>query len=229
MFVHLSLNFNSMTIHREGYKTIAAVTLFIGLLNILVLWLFKGNYLWLCLSVLLISTLFLFFIISFFRIPSRALTINDNCIIAPADGKVVVIEETIDDEYFKGKRLQVSIFMSPANVHVNRNPISGEVIYNQYHKGKYLVAWNPKSSTENERHSAVIKKGNSEILVKQIAGAVAKRIVNYLQVGQQVKQGEELGFIKFGSRVDLLLPIGTKINVALNETVQGGVTVIANI
>ncbi len=229
MFVHLSLNFNSMTIHREGYKTIAAVTLFIGLLNILVLWLFKGNYLWLCLSVLLISTLFLFFIISFFRIPSRALTINDNCIIAPADGKVVVIEETIDDEYFKGKRLQVSIFMSPANVHVNRNPISGEVIYNHYHKGKYLVAWNPKSSTENERHSAVIKKGNSEILVKQIAGAVAKRIVNYLQVGQQVKQGEELGFIKFGSRVDLLLPIGTKINVALNETVQGGVTVIANI
>ncbi len=229
MFVHLSLNFNSMTIHREGYKTIAAVTLFIGLLNILVLWLFKGNYLWLCLSVLLISTLFLFFIISFFRIPSRALTINDNCIIAPADGKVVVIEETIDNEYFKGKRLQVSIFMSPANVHVNRNPISGEVIYNHYHKGKYLVAWNPKSSTENERHSAVIKKGNSEILVKQIAGAVAKRIVNYLQVGQQVKQGEELGFIKFGSRVDLLLPIGTKINVALNETVQGGVTVIANI
>ncbi len=229
MFVHLSLNLNSMTIHREGYKTIAATTLFVGVLNMLFLWLFKGDFLWLCLSVLLISFIFLLFIISFFRIPARTLTVNENFIIAPADGKVVVIEETIDEEYFKEKRLQVSIFMSPANVHVNRNPISGEVIYNQYHKGKYLVAWNPKSSTENERHSVVLKKGNTQILVKQIAGAVAKRIVNYLQVGQQVKQGEELGFIKFGSRVDLLLPIGTKLNVGLNEVVQGGVTVIANI
>ena len=229
MFVHLSLNLNSMTIHREGYKTIAATTLFVGVLNMFFLWLFKGDFLWLCLSVLLISFIFLLFIISFFRIPARTLTVNENFIIAPADGKVVVIEETIDEEYFKEKRLQVSIFMSPANVHVNRNPISGEVIYNQYHKGKYLVAWNPKSSTENERHSVVLKKGNTQILVKQIAGAVAKRIVNYLQVGQQVKQGEELGFIKFGSRVDLLLPIGTKLNVGLNEVVQGGVTVIANI
>ena len=132
-------------------------------------------------------------------------------------------------EYFKEKRLQVSIFMSPANVHVNLNPISGEVVYNQYHKGKYLVAWNPKSSTENERHSVVIKKGNTEILVKQIAGALAKRIVNYLQVGQKVEQTEELGFIKFGSRVDLILPIGTKINVDLNQPVQGGVTVIATL
>ena len=116
--------------------------------------------------------------------------------------------------------------MSPLNVHVNRNPISGEVVYSKYHKGKYLVAWNPKSSTENERHSVVLKKGENEILVKQIAGAVAKRIVNYSTVGQQVKQGEELGFIKFGSRVDLLLPIGTKINVSLNEVVKGGVSVI---
>jgi phosphatidylserine decarboxylase len=118
--------------------------------------------------------------------------------------------------------------MSPANVHVNRNPFSGEVVYNQYHKGKYLVAWNPKSSTENERHSVVIRNNGRDVLVKQIAGAVAKRIVNYLKVGQQVKQGEELGFIKFGSRVDLLLPPGTQLNVKLNETVQGGVTVIAN-
>ncbi|MEI2748794.1 MAG: phosphatidylserine decarboxylase [Ferruginibacter sp.] len=140
-----------------------------------------------------------------------------------------MIEETVDDEYFKTKRLQVSIFMSPANVHVNRNPISGEVVYNKYHKGKYLVAWNPKSSTENERHSAVIKKGDKEILVKQIAGALAKRIVNYLEVGQQVKQCNELGFIKFGSRVDLLLPVGTKVEVALNQHVQGGVTVIARL
>jgi len=171
----------------------------------------------------------LLFLISFFRIPNRTLTINDGQVIAPADGKVVVIEETVDEEYFKVKRLQVSIFMSPANVHVNRNPISGEVVYNQYHKGKYLVAWHPKSSTENERHSIVIKKGTTEILVKQIAGALAKRIENYLQVGQQVKQTEEMGFIKFGSRVDMLLPVGTKINVQLNQVVQGGVTVIATL
>ena len=140
-----------------------------------------------------------------------------------------MIEETVDVEYFKDKRLQVSVFMSPANVHVNRNPLSGEVVYNQYHKGKYLVAWNPKSSTENERHSVVIKKGNLEVLVKQIAGAVAKRIVNYLEVGQKVEQCQEMGFIKFGSRVDLLLPVGTKLNVQLNEVVKGGVTVIATI
>ncbi len=139
------------------------------------------------------------------------------------------MEETIDEEYFKDKRLQVSIFMSPANVHVNRNPLSGEVVYNQYHKGKYLVAWNPKSSTENERHSAVIRKGDTEVLVKQIAGALAKRICNYLEVGQKVKQSEEFGFIKFGSRVDLLLPVGTKVNVQLNEVVKGGVTVIATL
>ena len=133
---------------------------------------------------------------------------------------MVVIEEVYDEEYFKDKRLQISVFMSPANVHVNRNPISGEVIYNQYHKGKYLVAWHPKSSTENERHSAVLQNQRTTILVKQIAGALAKRIVNYLSIGQQVKQGDELGFIKFGSRVDLLLPIGTKVNVQLNEVVK---------
>ena len=132
-----------------------------------------------------------------------------------------------DEEYFKEKRLQVSIFMSPANVHVNRNPINGEVVYYQYHKGKYLVAWNPKSSTENERHSVVIKKGQKEILVKQIAGALAKRIVNYLKIGQKVNQGDEMGFIKFGSRVDLLLPIGTEIKVSLNQPVKGGVDIIA--
>ena len=180
--------------------------------------------------IIFFATLFLLlFLISFFRIPNRKLTINDSLIVAPADGKVVVIEEMFDEEYFKTKRLQVSIFMSPANVHVNRNPISGEVVYSQYHKGKYLVAWNPKSSTENERHSVVLKKGNKEILVKQIAGALAKRIVNYLQLGQKVEQTAEMGFIKFGSRVDLLLPIGTKINVELNQVVQGGVTVIADL
>ncbi|RYY68544.1 MAG: phosphatidylserine decarboxylase family protein, partial [Chitinophagaceae bacterium] len=192
-------------------------------------WQLGSSLLWLCLIFLVLSLGLVLFIVSFFRIPSRQHTLHDSQIIAPADGKVVVIEETVDVEYFKDKRLQVSIFMSPANVHVNRNPLSGEVVYNQYHKGKYLVAWNPKSSTENERHSAVIKKGNTEILVKQIAGALAKRICNYLEVGQKVQQGNEFGFIKFGSRVDLLLPVGTKINVELNEVVKGGVTVIATL
>ncbi|RYY49227.1 MAG: phosphatidylserine decarboxylase family protein [Chitinophagaceae bacterium] len=218
-----------MTIHREGYKSIAIVTMIFLILNLLLFWQLGSSMLWLCLVFLVLSLGLVLFIVSFFRIPSRQLTLHDKQIIAPADGKVVVMEETVDVEYFKDKRLQVSIFMSPANVHVNRNPLSGEVVYNQYHKGKYLVAWNPKSSTENERHSAVIRQGNTEILVKQIAGALAKRICNYLEVGQKVQQGNEFGFIKFGSRVDLLLPIGTKLNVELNQVVKGGVTVIATL
>jgi phosphatidylserine decarboxylase len=218
-----------MIIHREGYKSIALATIIFIALNMLVSWLFATSLPWLCVLFAILTLGLVLFVISFFRIPARTLTISDGQIISPADGKVVVIEETVDDEYFKGKRLQVSVFMSPLNVHVNRNPISGDVVYNQYHKGKYLVAWNPKSSTENERHSVVIKNGNTEILVKQIAGAVARRIVNYLEVGNKVKQTNEYGFIKFGSRVDLLLPIGTKINVGLNEVVQGGVTVIATL
>jgi phosphatidylserine decarboxylase len=218
-----------MTIHREGYQSIGIGTLIFGAVNFAFFYFFSASLPALC-WVIFFTTLFvLLFLVSFFRIPARQLTIGENLIVAPADGKVVVIEEIVDVEYFKTKRLQVSIFMSPANVHVNRNPISGEVVYNQYHKGKYLVAWNPKSSTENERHSVVIKKNNTEILVKQIAGALAKRIVNYLQVGQKVEQTDEMGFIKFGSRVDLLLPIGTKINVELNEVVQGGVTVVATL
>lgn len=218
-----------MTLHREGYKSIAIAALSFGALNLSLFWFLGASMMWLCTLVLVISLVLLLLVISFFRIPSRKLTISNNQIIAPADGKVVVIEETVDPEYFKDKRLQVSIFMSPLNVHVNRNPLSGDVVYNQYHKGKYLVAWHPKSSTENERHSVVIRKGNTEVLVKQIAGALAKRIVNYLEVGQKVEQGNELGFIKFGSRVDLLLPIGTKINVSMNQNVQGGVTVIATL
>jgi len=218
-----------MTIHREGYASIAIAAVILFIINGAIFWFFGESLLWLCIILAVISVIFWLFIVSFFRLPSRQLTIHDNQIISPADGKVVVIEETVDEEYFKTKRLQISVFMSPANVHVNRNPLSGEVVYNQYHKGKYLVAWNPKSSTENERHSVVIKKGNTEILVKQIAGAVAKRIINYLKVGNNVKQGEEFGFIKFGSRVDLLLPIGTKINVGLNEVVKGGVTVLATL
>ncbi len=218
-----------MTIHREGYRSIAIGTIIFVLINIIAVNFLSPLFPLLGWLVFFVTLFLLLFLISFFRIPNRTLTINDGQVIAPADGKVVVIEETVDEEYFKEKRLQVSIFMSPANVHVNLNPISGEVVYNQYHKGKYLVAWHPKSSTENERHSIVIKKGNTEILVKQIAGALAKRIVNYLQVGQQVKQTEEMGFIKFGSRVDMLLPVGTKINVQLNQVVEGGVTVIATL
>ncbi len=218
-----------MTIHREGFKSIAIATLIFGAINLAMFWFFSASLLWLSVTIFIISLVFLLFIISFFRVPSRELTIHGNSIIAPADGKVVVIEERIDEEYFKDKRLQLSIFMSPANVHVNRIPMDGEVVYNQYHKGKYLVAWHPKSSTENERHSVVIRKGNVEILVKQIAGAVAKRIVNYLETGQKVEQGKEMGFIKFGSRVDLLLPVGSQINVTLNQVVKGGVTVIATI
>jgi phosphatidylserine decarboxylase len=218
-----------MTIHREGQKSIAIASLIFGAINVPVYYFFSASMMWLCNIIFILTLGLLLFLVSFFRIPNRKLTIADGAIIAPADGKVVVIEETIDVEYFKDKRLQVSIFMSPANVHVNRNPIDGEVVYSQYHKGKYLVAWHPKSSTDNERHSVVIKKDDTMILVKQIAGALAKRIVNYLQVGQKVKQTDEMGFIKFGSRVDLLLPIGTRVHVELNQAVQGGVTVIATL
>ena len=218
-----------MTVHREGYKSIALATIIFIALNMMFFWFFGAYLLWLCIAFFVITLALVLFIVSFFRIPARKLTINNAQIISPADGKVVVIEEAFDDEYFKKKMLQVSVFMSPLNVHVNRNPMDGEIVYNKYHKGKYLVAWNPKSSTENERHSVVIKNGNTEILVKQIAGAVARRIVNYLEVGNKVKQTEEYGFIKFGSRVDLLLPIGTKINVGLNEVVKGGITVLATL
>jgi phosphatidylserine decarboxylase len=218
-----------MTIHKEGYASIAVVTIFFLVLNFVLRYFCGDGAMWLCNLFMLLSIGFVLFIISFFRIPNRTLTISNGQIISPADGKVVVIEETVDEEYFKGKRLQISVFMSPLNVHVNRNPMDGEVVYNKYHKGKFLVAWDPKSSTDNERHSVVLKNGNVEVLVKQIAGAVARRIVNYLEVGNKVKQTDEYGFIKLGSRVDLLLPIGTKVNVQLNEAVQGGVTVLATL
>lgn len=215
-----------MTIHKEGYKSILIATVLFAFINLASFQFFSFNWPWISWLIFIVTFGFLLFIISFFRVPNRVLTTGENLVICPADGKVVVIEEITDVEYFKDKRLQVSIFMSPANVHQNRNPMSGEIVYNQYHKGKYLVAWDPKSSTENERHSVVIRNGHGEILVKQIAGAVAKRIINYLTVGQQVKQCEEYGFIKFGSRVDVLLPVGTKMNVTLNQVVKGGVTVL---
>jgi phosphatidylserine decarboxylase len=217
-----------MTIHREGYKTIAITALLFGLFNVVSFTFLSASLPWLAIALFVITLAFFLFIISFFRIPNRVLTINENQVICPADGKVVVIEEVTEVEYFKDKRIQVSIFMSPANVHVNRNTMSGEVVYNQYHRGKYLVAWHPKSSTENERWSVVTRNSHGEILYKQIAGALAKRICNYTKVGQQVNQGDEYGFIKFGSRVDVLLPLTAKVQVQLNEAVKGGVTVLAS-
>jgi phosphatidylserine decarboxylase len=216
-----------MTIHKEGYKTIAVCAIIFAAINLISFYTISFHLPALS-WIILIGTLGLFlFIISFFRVPARVLSINEKFIVCPADGKVVVIEEITDVEYFHDRRLQVSIFMSPANVHRNVNPVSGDVVYSQYHKGKYLVAWNPKSSTENERHSVVIKNPKGSLLVKQIAGALAKRIINYLSPGQEVAQCAEMGFIKFGSRVDVLLPPGTQVKVGLNQMVKGGVTVLA--
>ncbi|MFP5040473.1 phosphatidylserine decarboxylase family protein [Parasediminibacterium sp. JCM 36343] len=217
-----------MTIHKEGYPTIAITALCFGVINVLSFSFLKDSSPLLSQAIFIVTLALLLFIISFFRIPTRNHILDNGHIICPADGKVVVIEEITDVEYFKDKRIQVSIFMSPANVHVNRNPISGEVVYNQYHKGKYLVAWHPKSSTDNERWSVAVRNERGTILYKQIAGALAKRICNYTKVGQLVNQTEEYGFIKFGSRVDVLLPPGTEIAVKLNQVVKGGVTVLAN-
>ncbi|TWW02301.1 phosphatidylserine decarboxylase family protein [Chitinophaga pinensis] len=217
-----------MKIHREGLATILLSFAVLALINGVIFY-FLGHMPLLCRIVAGFSLVLFLFIISFFRIPKREMKLDESLVIAPCDGKVVVIEETYEPEYFKDKRLQVSIFMSPANVHVNRNPISGQVKLSQYHAGKYLVAWHPKSSTENERHSVVIGNSKADILVRQIAGALARRIVNYLKPGMQVTQNEELGFIKFGSRVDIYLPIGTPVSVQLEQVVRGGQTVIATI
>ncbi|GAB3365687.1 phosphatidylserine decarboxylase family protein [Arachidicoccus ginsenosidivorans] len=217
-----------MTIHKEGTASIVMAAVIVAVASLIANYFLMPVYGWIYLIILALLIICFLFIVSFFRIPERNMTYGDNKIIAPADGKVVVIEEAEDPEYFKGKRLQISIFMSPANVHVNRYPVDGDIVYNKYHKGKYLVAWHPKSSTDNERQSIVIKRpGKGEILVKQIAGALARRICNYAKVGEKAKQNEEMGFIKFGSRVDLLLPLGTKVNVELNQAVKGGVTLLA--
>ena len=217
-----------MTIHREGYRSIAIAGLLFGIINLVSFSFLSGIFAWLSVIIFIVSLFFFLFILSFFRVPQRIQIFDENKIIAPADGKVVVIEEVMDEEYFKDKRLQLSIFMSPANVHQNLIPVSGKIIHNKYHKGKYLVAWDPKSSTENERQSIVIDTAHGPILVKQIAGAVAKRICNYANEGMDVKQNSEFGFIKFGSRVDLLLPLSAKLEVQIGQAVQGGVTVLAN-
>lgn len=213
--------------HKEGSKIIAiALGLFtVGLLSanrfIEQQWLFYA------IAAVLITLLIL--ILQFFRNPARIAPNDPSKIVSPVDGKVVVIEEVYEPEYFKDKRLQVSVFMSPLNVHVTRYPGGGNVTYSKYHPGKYLVAWHPKASTENERSTVVVKTEKfGEIMHRQIAGALAKRIVNYADVGQEVGQGSESGFIKFGSRVDIYLPIGTKIDVALNQKVKGASSIIAS-
>lgn len=215
-----------MTIHKEGYTSLALTVLLIFIVNALVHY-YNPDSQWIRWLVYILSFALFIIILQFFRSPSRNWAQNDKHIICPADGKVVVIEETEETEYFKDKRIQVSIFMSPINVHVNRNPISGIVKFVKYHKGKYLVAWDPKSSTDNERTTIVIEsKSGVPVLFRQIAGALARRIVWYVKEGDEVKQGDQFGFIKFGSRVDVFLPLGTKINVKIGDTVQGGITVL---
>lgn len=185
---------------------------------------------WIKIAILIGTVLLFFLVIQFFRNPKRNTEINTSHILAPVDGKVVVIEEVFEKEYFNDKRLMVSVFMSPINVHVTRHPIGGVVKYSKYHPGKYLVAWHPKASEENERTTVVVEnKVVGEILYRQIAGALAKRIVNYAKVGEEVVQGSDSGFIKFGSRVDVFLPLGTEIDVKLNQKVKGGISLIAKV
>ena len=216
-----------MRIHREGFVYILLATA----LWIILGWAASHFIPWQWLSGLITFLLFLvwFWIVAFFRLPTRNMVHGENKIICPADGKVVVIEETYEPEYFKDKRLQVSIFMSPINVHVNRNPVSGLIKYMKYHPGKYLVAWHPKSSTENERTTLVIGNDNGDLLIRQIAGAMARRIKYYVKEGDVVKQNEEFGFISFGSRVDIYLPTGTVVDVKIGDVVRGGVTVLAHV
>ncbi|WP_316802442.1 phosphatidylserine decarboxylase family protein [Pedobacter nototheniae] len=218
-----------MTIHKEGYTTIALSILFIFIINAFVDYKYY-DVTWLRWFIYIFSAALFIIVLQFFRNPSRSFSSGENLVICPADGKVVVIEETEEGEYFKDKRLQVSIFMSPVNVHINRNPISGVVKFFKYHPGKYLAAWNPKSSTENERTTTVVEhKNGTPVLFRQIAGALARRIVWYVKEGDQVVQAEQFGFIKFGSRVDVFLPVGTKVNVALNDVVKGGITTLAEL
>jgi len=212
--------------HKEGY------TIIITSMVILVLLIFLTDALldieWLRKLIMIILVLFYVLILQFFRNPKRNTIENLHQIIAPADGKIVVIEEVVEKEFFKDKRRQVSIFMSPLNVHVTRYPISGKVVFNKYHSGKYLVAWHPKSSEENERTTIVVENNTvGKILYRQIAGAVARRIVNYAKENEKVVQGTDAGFIKFGSRIDLFLPLDMKVNVSLNDKSVGGETIIA--
>nr|WP_294791988.1 phosphatidylserine decarboxylase family protein [uncultured Mucilaginibacter sp.] len=218
-----------MTFHKEGYTSLALCILFIFVLNAAIQFYFPQAtvFKWI---IYILSFLLFVTIVQFFRSPNLLITQDEKVVLCPADGKVVVIEETNEPEFLKDKRIQVSVFMSPVNVHVNRNPISGVVKYFKYHPGKYLVAWHPKSSTENERTTVVTEtKTGQQVLFRQIAGALARRIVWYVKEGDKVEQGEQFGFIKFGSRVDVFLPLGSKINVEIGEVVKGGTTVLAEL
>ncbi|MFZ4263514.1 phosphatidylserine decarboxylase family protein [Sphingobacterium sp. HJSM2_6] len=217
-----------MKFHKEGYTSLAIVVLFIFIINAIAHYYDASTLIkW---FIYILSGFLFVTIVQFFRSPKKVITLNDEVILCPADGKVVVIEEAEETEYFKERRLQVSIFMSPINVHVNRNPVSGLVSFFKYHPGKFLVAWHPKSSTDNERTTVVVKKNNgTEILFRQIAGALARRIVWYVKEGDQVEQGQEFGFIKFGSRVDLFLPLDAKVHVKIGDTVTGGKSIIAKL
>ncbi|RDI57502.1 phosphatidylserine decarboxylase family protein [Flavobacterium glaciei] len=212
--------------HKEGTQSILLGTIFTAVVLLL-----TDNFIdtnWIKMAIQIATLLLLIIILQFFRNPKRTVEINENHILAPVDGKVVVIEEVFESEYFKDKRLQISIFMSPINVHVTRYGLSGIVKFSKYHPGKFLVAWHPKASEENERTTIVIEnKTFGSILYRQIAGALARRIVNYAVEGTQVIQGTDAGFIKFGSRVDIFLPLGTKVNVELNQKAIGGKTIIA--
>ena len=217
-----------ISIHREGHGIIIATGFIALLINVPLAIITQSGVL--AVLVALISTVIIIAFVSFFRIPHRDFRIENNKIIAPADGRVVVIEQVEENEYFKDKRIQVSIFMSPANVHVNRSPVSGVVTYQKYHPGKYLVAWHPKSSEKNERNTVVIEDCDGiEILIRQIAGKLARKIRFYVSEGDTIEQANEFGFIKFGSRVDLFLPVGTVIDVDLRQKVKGGITVIGTL
>jgi phosphatidylserine decarboxylase len=212
--------------HKEGAPSILLGTVFTAVVLLLTDKFMDPD--WVQKAIQITALLLLIIILQFFRNPKRNYVLNENHILAPVDGKVVVIEEVYEGEYFKEKRIQVSIFMSPINVHVTRYGLSGLVKFSKYHPGKFLVAWHPKASEENERTTIVIEnKTFGEVLYRQIAGALARRIVNYAKEGTQVIQGEDAGFIKFGSRVDIFLPLGTPINVVLNQKAIGGKTIIA--
>jgi phosphatidylserine decarboxylase len=218
-----------MTIHREGRVLLFVLLIVLFVANWAVAYFFPLNGLAQN-SAILISVIFYLLILQFFRNPIFSITKDDKKVIAPADGKVVVIEEVEETEYFKGRRKQVSIFMSPVNVHVNRMPVGGTISYYRYHAGKYLVAWHPKSSTENERTTVAVKmKDGVEVLFRQIAGALARRIKCYVREGQVLEQGDEFGFIKFGSRVDIFLPLDAKITAKIGDVTKGGRTVIAEL
>ena len=218
-----------MKIHREGYPTLSLVFSVLILLNIILFYFLIDKFIFQAISIFLSLFIFAFFL-QFFRRPSRISNTEENQIICPADGEIVVIEETTEEEYLKDKRIQVSIFMSPFNVHANWYPINGIVKYVKYHPGKFLVAWHPKSSTLNERSTVVVQaKNGEEILIRQIAGAVARRIVTYSKTEEKAEKNKELGFIKFGSRVDIFLPLGTKIKVDLKNKVTGNKTLLAEL